>query len=147
MTFLIRPRRTAPAVIIVALIDVLIVLVIFLLVTTTFKQVPSLQLTLPAYRQTLKAGVTDNPPVIVTIVPVTNSYGKIVDEIFLGAMPCTMGQLQGQLTALAAQNPKLNLAVRADNGALWEGIVQVMDAAKAANVKEISAYTKPPDKH
>ena len=50
MKFLIRKRRTPPAVIIVALIDVLIVLVIFLLVTTTFKQVPSLQLTLPASR-------------------------------------------------------------------------------------------------
>ena len=147
MKFLIRNRRTAPAVIIVALIDVLIVLVIFLLVTTTFKQVPSLQLTLPAYRQALKEGVTDNPPVIVTIVPVTNyNTGIIADEIFLGAMPCTMSQLQGQLTALAAQNPKLTLAVRADKGALWEGIVQAMDAAKAANIKDISAYTKPPGK-
>ena len=57
MRFLVHKRRTAPAVIIVALIDVLIVLVIFLLVTTTFKQVPALQLALPASRQALKPGV------------------------------------------------------------------------------------------
>ena len=76
MKFLIRKRRTTPAVIIVALIDVLIVLVIFLLVTTTFKQVPSLQLTLPASRQALKPGVSDNPPQVVTIAA--------KGELFLG---------------------------------------------------------------
>ena len=67
MKFLIHKRRTTPTVIIIALIDVLIVLVIFLLVTTTFKQVPSLQLTLPASRQALRPGVNDNPPQVVTI--------------------------------------------------------------------------------
>jgi len=94
MKFLIRKRRTAPAVIIVALIDVLIVLVIFLLVTTTFKQVPSLQLTLPNSRQALKPGVTDNPPQIITIA--SNNV------VFLGAnnMPYTIAQLQGQLARL-----------------------------------------------
>jgi biopolymer transport protein ExbD len=136
MKFLIRKRRTPPAVIIVALIDVLIVLVIFLLVTTTFKQVPSLQLTLPTSRQALKPGVTDNPPQIVTIA----SNGVV----FLGAnnMPYTMEQLQSQLAALAAQNPKLKLSVRADKDAPWGRMVAVMDAAKAANIHDISAYTK-----
>ena len=136
MKFLIRKRRTAPAVIIVALIDVLIVLVIFLLVTTTFKQVPSLQLTLPASRQSLKPGITDNPPQIVTIA----SNGVV----FLGAnnMPYTIEQLQRQLITLAAQNPKLKLAVRADKDAHWERMVEVMDAAKAANIRDVSAYTK-----
>jgi biopolymer transport protein ExbD len=139
MKFLIRKRRTAPAVIIVALIDVLIVLVIFLLVTTTFKQVPSLQLTLPASRQALKAGVTDNPPQIVTIE--TNGV------LYLGEKICTLDQLQSQLLSLALKNPKLKLAVRADEKSHWERVVAVLDAAKAANIKDISAYTKPPDKH
>jgi biopolymer transport protein ExbD len=134
MKFLIRRRRTAPAVIIVALIDVLIVLVIFLLVTTTFKQVPSLQLTLPSSRQALKPGVSDNPPQVVTI----SSNGLI----FLGASPFTLDQLQGQLAALAAKNPRLKLAVRADRDAHWDRIVAVMDVAKAAKITDISAYTK-----
>jgi biopolymer transport protein ExbD len=136
MRFHIRKRRTTPAVIIVALIDVLIVLVIFLLVTTTFKQVPSLQLTLPASRQALKPGMNDNPPEIITIA----SNGVV----FLGAndMPYTMEQLQGQLRSLAAQNPKLKLAVRADTDAPWGRMVAVMDAAKVAGLKDISAYTK-----
>ena len=134
MKFLIRKRRTPPAVIIVALIDVLIVLVIFLLVTTTFKQVPSLQLTLPASRQALKPGVNDNPPQVVTI----DADG----ELFLGTMPYTLAALQSQFQTLAAQNPKLKLAVRADQKAPWGQMVAVMDAAKAAKITDISAYTK-----
>jgi len=136
MRFLIRKRRTAPAVIIVALIDVLIVLVIFLLVTTTFKQVPSLQLTLPSSQHALKPGATDNPPQIVTIA----SNGVI----FLGAnnMPYTIEDLQRQLANIAAQNPKVKLSVRADKDAPWGRMVAVMDAAKAANIKDISAFTK-----
>ena len=136
MRFLIRKRRTAPAVIIVALIDVLIVLVIFLLVTTTFKQVPSLKLALPTSRQALKPGLSEDPPQIVTIA----SNGVV----FLGAnnMPYTLEQLQAQFLELAAHNPKLKLAVRADKNAPWGKMVAVMDAAKAAKITAISAYTK-----
>ncbi|MGA2247848.1 MAG: biopolymer transporter ExbD [Verrucomicrobiota bacterium] len=136
MRFLVRKRRTAPAVIIVALIDVLIVLVIFLLVTTTFKQVPSLQLSLPASRQALRPGVSDNPPEVITV----SSNGVL----FLGAnnMPYTVEQLQRQLVAIAAKNPKVKLAVRADKDAPWGRLVAVMDAAKTANIKDISAFTK-----
>jgi biopolymer transport protein ExbD len=134
MKFMTRKRRTAPAVIIVALIDVLIVLVIFLMVTTTFKQVPSLQLALPASRQALRPGVSENPPQVVTI----SSNGTL----FLATSPFTLDQLQAQLTSLAAKNPKLKLAVRADRDAPWGRIVEVMDAAKAAKITDISAFTK-----
>jgi biopolymer transport protein ExbD len=134
MKFMVRKRRTAPAVIIVALIDVLIVLVIFLMVTTTFKQVPALQLALPASRQALRPGVSENPPQVVTI----SSNGLL----FLATSPFTLDQLQAQLATLAAKNPKLKLAVRADKDAPWGRIVEVMDAAKAAKVTDISAFTK-----
>jgi biopolymer transport protein ExbD len=134
MKFMVRKRRTAPAVIIVALIDVLIVLVIFLMVTTTFKQVPSLQLALPASRQALRPGVSENPPQVVTI----SSNGMV----FLATSPFTLDQLQAQLATLAAKNPKLKLAVRADKDAPWGRIVEVMDAAKAAKITDISAFTR-----
>jgi biopolymer transport protein ExbD len=136
MRFLAHKRRTAPAVIIVALIDVLIVLVIFLLVTTTFKNVPALQLTLPESTQTLKPGANDNPPLVVTI----GADGGLR----LGAenMAMTIEQIQSQLAAQAAKNPNLKLAIRADKNAPWGRIVAVMDAAKAAHIRLMSAYTK-----
>jgi len=139
MKFLIRQRRTQPAVIIVALIDVLIVLVIFLMVTTTFKQVPSLQLALPTSRQALRPGVNDDPPKVVTIALALDGTN---DVLFLGTHPYTLDQLQGQFVELAAQNPKVKLAVRADKDAHWKTLVAVMDAAKAAKIKDIAAFTK-----
>ena len=136
MRFLVRKRRTAPAVIIVALIDVLIVLVIFLLVTTTFKQQPSLKLELPSSTQALKSGANENPPLIVSIgVDGGLRFGP-------DALPVTIDQLLAQLKANATKNPNLKLAVRADKNAPWGKLVAVMDAAKAANIKLMSAYTK-----
>jgi biopolymer transport protein ExbD len=78
--------------------------------------------------------VSENPPQVVTI----SSNGLL----FLATSPFTLDQLQAQLATLAAKNPKLKLAVRADKDAPWGRIVEVMDAAKAAKVTDISAFTK-----
>ena len=142
MRFLVRKRRTAPAVIIVALIDVLIVLVIFLLVTTTFKQQPAMHLTLPESTQALKSGANENPPLVVSIGAdggLHIGFGANADVI----MP---GELRGRLQSEAAKNPQLKLAVRADKSAPWGRVVNVIDAAKDAKIKLVSAFTKEPGK-
>jgi biopolymer transport protein ExbD len=144
MRFLVRKRRTAPAVIIVALIDVLIVLVIFLLVTTTFKQQPFMKLTLPEASQAMKSGPNENPPLIVNIDAGGQlRFGPKGDAV-------TPDQLRGQLLARVAEarlvkQPAPTLAIRADKGAPWGKVVQVMDFAKEANLKT-SAFTKPEGK-
>lgn len=136
MRFLIHKRRTAPAVIIVALIDVLIVLVIFLLVTTTFKQQPALRLALPESTAALRSGANENPPLIVSIeASGVVRYGLAGDVV-------TLDQLAGRLHADAAKNPQLKLAIRADKSAPWGKVVSVMDAANAAHIKLMSAFTK-----
>jgi biopolymer transport protein ExbD len=145
MKFLVRKRRTAPAVIIVALIDVLIVLVIFLLVTTTFKQQPALRLALPTSTTALKSGANEDPPLVVSIEPSPSGgifrFGPANDAM-------TREQLRGQLVMQAekarAENKDLKLAVRADKSVSWEKIVQVMDIAKEANIKVMSAFIKEP---
>jgi biopolymer transport protein ExbD len=142
MKFLVRKRRTAPAVIIVALIDVLIVLVIFLLVTTTFKQQPAMHLTLPESTQALKSGANENPPLVVSIGAdggLHIGFGANADVI----MP---GELRGRLQSETAKNPQLKLAVRADKAAPWGRVVNVIDAAKDAKIKLVSAFTKEPGK-
>ena len=136
MRFFIRKQRPAPAVIIVALIDVLIVLVIFLLVTTTFKQPPALRLSLPESSQALKSGANENPPMIVSI----DAQGMF--RLGADGLPVTPDQLNERLRAEARKNPQLKLAVRADKNAPWGKIVAVMDAASAAHIKILSAFTK-----
>lgn len=138
MRFFVRKRRTTPAVIIVALIDVLIVLLIFLLVTTTFKQQAALKLQLPESSQAKREGANENPPFVVSV----DSNGVY----FVDKLPVTFDQLQSDLITRAAKNPKLILAINADEKAPWGKIVQVRDAAAKANIKNLVAYTKEPVK-
>jgi biopolymer transport protein ExbD len=138
MKFYVRKRKQAPAVIIVALIDILIVLVIFLMVTTTFKQQSALKLSLPESSQAKKAGGQDSPPLIVTIDPKGNlRFGP-------EAKPVTIEQLRTDLAAEVAKSPEVKLAINGDEGAPWGKIVKVMDTAKAAGIKAVSAFTKEP---
>jgi biopolymer transport protein ExbD len=136
MRFFIQKRRQPPAVIIVALIDILIVLLIFLMVTTTFKQQPALKLALPESSQALKTGATETPPVVVSI---TADGG-----IFLGVdkLPVTIERLKDELAAHVAKTPGVKLAISADKNAPFGQIVKIMDVAKEAGVKTVSAFTK-----
>jgi len=135
--FTARKRRNPPAVIIVSLIDVLMVVLIFLMVTTTFRQQPAVKLTLPESKQA-KEGVTDRQtPLFVDIV-------KTAPHLHLGGKPVTAEKLQEELAAKVKENPNLTLAIRSDAEAPVGQLVKVMDAAKVAKVKAVSAYTKQP---
>ena len=135
MRFFIRKRRSTPTIIIVALIDVLIVLLIFLMVTTTFKQQSALKLALPESSQSEKAGASEDAPLIVSIDPQGNL--RLGQE----ALPMTVEGLRSELSARAAKNPDLKLAINADKAAPFGKIVNVMDAAKDAKIKAVNAFT------
>ena len=136
MRFSVRKRRTAPAVIIVALIDVLVVLLIFLMVTTTFKQQPLLKLALPESAAAQKSGAEEHPPLVVNIDADGNfRFGE-------KNLPLTLDQLRAELLADVARTPGARLAIRADKKAPWFRIVNVMDLAKEAKIKNLSAFTK-----
>ena len=134
MQFTTHRKRPAPTVIIISLIDVLIVVLIFLMVTTTFKQQPSLKLALPESKQP-KTGAAENA-LVVTI----SKQGPL----YLKTDPVTLETLQQRLIAAVRQNPQTTLAIRADTDAPFGQFVKVMDAAKAANIKVASAYTRAP---
>src|SRR5262245_36310639 len=136
MRFHIHNRRQAPAIIIVALIDILIVLLIFLMVTTTFKQQPALKLALPESSQAVKTGARENAPLIVSIDPKGNL------RLGTEARPVTVARLKEELLAAAVKTPDLKLAINADESAPFGQIVKVMDAAKEAKIKLVSAFTK-----
>jgi biopolymer transport protein ExbD len=139
MRFYIRKRRQPPAIIIVALIDVLIVVLIFLMVTTSFKKIqPALKLALPESSQAAKPGANENPPFVV-IVEEDGNLRSGPD-----AKSVTPDRLKSELVAEASKNPQLKLMIRADKKAPFGQIVKVMDAAKEANVKAISAFTRQP---
>ncbi len=135
MNFSRQRKRQAPTVIIIALIDVLMVVLIFLVVTTTFKQqMPSVKLALPESKQG-KSGATEDPPLIVTIA-------NQAPHLYLGNRAITPARLQEELTRAAQGKAQVKLAIRADKGAPIGEVVTVMDAAKAASIKNVSLMTK-----
>ncbi len=137
MRFSIHKRRQPPAVIIVSLIDILIVLLIFLMVTTTFKDTPALRIRLPeALTGETRPGVSENPPIIVTIT--TNK-----PSLYLGKIPVTFERLQSELAARVVENSNAALAIRADTEAAYGTVVRVTEAATLAHIKQIRAYLKP----
>ena len=53
-------------------------------------------------------------------------------------------KLEAELRAKVRENPNVVLAIRSDTEAPVGQLVKVMDAAKAAHVKAVTAYTKQP---
>jgi len=132
-----KPRR-APSVIIVSLIDVLLVVLIFLMVTTTAKKLePALKLALPESKQAKPGASTEAKPFIVSIA--TN-----FPYFFIENRPLTIDQLQKELTAAAQKDPQLKLAIKADKRSPFGEVIKVIDAGKIAQVGSISAITEKP---
>jgi len=138
MRFLPPKRRNPPSVIIVSLIDVLMVVLIFLVVSTTFKKQPVIKLVLPVSKQA-KEGATEGAPMLVTIA-------KDEPHFYFGERPVTLQRLEEEFAKRVAENSDVALSIRADEKAPFGPIVSVLDAAKSAKVKNVSAFTKPAGK-
>lgn len=136
MRFQVSKKQQTPSVIIIALIDVLIVMLIFLMATTTFKQHPALKLALPESTQAKKSGSSEDTLLLISV----DAQG----ELWLGAdsQPMDVAQLRQALVAESQKNPQVKLGIRADKGAPVGQVVSVMDAAKEAKIKVATLFTK-----
>jgi biopolymer transport protein ExbD len=136
MKFLARRRRVAPSIIIISLIDVLIVLLVFLMVTTSFKNTPAVALKLPETADALKTGASnEKPPVILTISPTAPNF-------YVGNRAVTTDKLLAELRSSVAADPQVRVVLRADEDASWRDVVKVMDLAKQAKVQNLKAFTR-----
>jgi biopolymer transport protein ExbD len=106
------------------------------MVTTTFKQQSALKLKLPESSQAQKSGANENPPFVVDID--TNGIYHVGVE----HLPVTYEQFRSDLLKRVAINPKLVLAINADEKAPWGKVVKIRDAAAEAKITSLVAYTK-----
>ena len=123
-----------PAVIIVSLIDILAILLIFVIVTTTFKRdQPAVVINLPDSK-TATAAPTQADPAVLSI----SSDSKL----YLDNKPVELSDLKQALLDMLAADPKRSLALNADKAAPFGFVVSVMDVLKEANVKNVPAFTQ-----
>ena len=137
MRFKVAKQRKTPQIIIIALVDVLVVLLIFLVVTTTFKTHPAFKMALPE-SQTAQQGNNTVTNIIINVPRGTNIF-------FVGAEPYDDIKLTEYLTQRTQLTPDIGVSIRADNDAPVGQIVKLMDVLKNSNVRNdrINAFAKP----
>jgi len=132
MNFAVRKRR-APSIIIVSLVDILTILLIFFVVSTTFKKdQPEVQINLPESKTATKAPA-ELEHAIVTV--------DEADAIKLDGRPVDVGELERAVRNLS-QTQKASLALQADRKASFGTIIKVMDALKLAGVRNLPAFMR-----
>jgi len=131
MKFAVKKRR-APSIIIVSLVDVLTILLIFFVVSTTFKRdQPEVQINLPDSKHAVAAPAELEH----SIVSVDQN-----DEIMIDGHAIAIDQLEEAVRELP-DTKRSSLALQADRKASFGIIIKVMDALKSAGVKNLPAFT------
>ncbi len=134
MNFLPR-RRRKPEIMIVSLIDIFAILLIFVIVNTTFRRE--------------QPGVTIKLPESKTAVAVQSGSEALklsIDEkgdVYLGAKKVSISELRGELDALMKLPAPPRLALAPDKRASVGALISVLDALKEAGVKgDLAAFTE-----
>jgi biopolymer transport protein ExbD len=132
MKFAVKKRR-APSIIIVSLVDILTILLIFFVVSTTFKRdQPEVQINLPDSK------TATNVPAELEHAIVTVDADN---EIKLDGKVVSVDELENAVRELPATR-KSSLALQADKKAEYGTIIKVLDALKLAGVKNLPAFTR-----
>ena len=132
MKIAVRKRR-APSIIIVSLVDILTILLIFFVVSTTFKRdQPEVQINLPDSKTSTKASSEQEH----AVVSVSEN-----DEVRLDGQVISVDELEAAVRNLPATRRAV-LALQADKKSSFGTIIKVMDALKLAGVKNLPAFTR-----
>jgi biopolymer transport protein ExbD len=136
MRFYQRQRRK-PTISIVSLIDILTIVLLFFVVTTTFRrEEPIVKIELPQSSQS--QAKQELPPHVI--------YIDAEQNIFLNTAPVTLVELKDAMKRMKAAQSNLDIAMRASKDTPFGIIIAVMDAAKEAGITHLPTFTEPSKK-
>jgi biopolymer transport protein ExbD len=124
-------RRDEPEINFIPLIDVLLVILIFLMVTTTYSKFTELQVNLPVAGAEKPA---ERPREIVVAVSTDGRY--LIDGI-PSPFPSPAAFAQ-ELRRQAKERPDPMLVIYADAGATHQAVVNVLEAARIAGIAKVT---------
>ena len=130
-----KPRPEEPEINLIPFIDVLLVVLIFLMLSTTYSKFSELQVTLPI-ADAEKA--RDREREIIVAVSADGRYlvnGKPVEGRSIEV-------LTAELAAAAVGVPDAVLIISADAAAAHQSVINVMDAARRANLPRLTFATQ-----
>jgi len=131
-------RHRTPSIRMINLVDILLNLLIFFIASTTFrmaqKEPTAVKLTLPEARTAEQVGKTEIPKLRITVAP--------DNQVYLDQNLVTLELLEKTLKVAHTKNPHTLLELSADKGASYGTIVGIVDAARLAGIRDITAFTK-----
>lgn len=116
---------------ITSLIDVLFILLIFFMVTSTFQQQPGMKLELPEAK-TSTIEKTQNITIFI----------DVQQQIFLNDKPYAIDRLENKLKQLVAKSHPSALVLKADKAVPHGLVVEVMDLVRQAGIKKLIIATE-----
>lgn len=128
-------RRDEPEINLIPLIDVLLVILIFLMVSTTYARFSELKINLP----TSGAEQTPNKPKQIEITVDANGNYQINDAMLAQATPSALANALKQ--AAGSDNDPV-LVINADAKATHQSVINVMEAARQAGMSRITFATQ-----
>jgi biopolymer transport protein ExbD len=138
--FEMSPRHRTPQIRMINLVDILLNLLIFFIASTTFRVASNapnaVKVTLPEARTAEEIGKEKIAHLSVKVTP--------NDKIYLDDQPVGLGDLERSLRDARAKNPEVLLEFSGDEKASYGTVMQVVDAARAAGIHNITAFTQKP---
>ncbi|RCX07297.1 ExbD/TolR family protein [Extensimonas vulgaris] len=137
-----RPRpKDEPEINLIPFIDVLLVILIFLMLTTTYSKFTELQLTLPVADAEQQR---EHPREIIVAVAADGRYAvnqTAVDGKSVDAVAAALAQAANAQTAGAGRDSVL--VISADATAPHQAVISVMEAARRVGLSQITFATQP----
>ncbi len=131
-----RPRtREEPEINLIPFIDVLLVILIFLMLTTTYSKFTQLQLTLPVADA---EQMRDRPKEVIVSVAADGRYA--VNKTALEGR--SVENVAAALTSAASAGNESIVIISADATAPHQAVVTVMEAARRAGLSQITFATQ-----
>lgn len=123
---LIVKRAKSPVINVIPLIDVMVVLIIFLLLTTHFDDPKSMSITPPAAESAAKADAAEITPLVLAV----DKDGAL----FINSAPVARDAVETELVKLAKQAKNVTVLVVADEAAPTKDTVFALDRARVAGL-------------
>ncbi len=135
MNFRKRHAPEEPEINLIPFIDVLLVVLIFLMLTTTYSRLTELKINLP----TASAKAADARPKELTVMVTADGRYMVNQRLIEGR---SVELLAAGLTAQAGSERNLVVVINADASASHQSVINVMDAARRVGLTQLTFATQ-----
>ena len=129
-----------PSIRLINLVDVLFILLIFFIATTTFRATSptAVKLALPEAKTAREIGREKIARVSIAV--------SADETVYLDNKPVALSALENMLREAKSKDPKVQVQFSADRTVSYGTVVAIVDAARAAGISDLTAFTKKPSK-